>query len=127
MNKFLLAALMAFSISAQAGASSQPKVGGEPMGAGPVSLEQFPRTIVYDRWRQKQRPDGQIMVCRHEITMTGWPLTSWNKTEYLCGDDNRAWTFLSDLSLPGGYRPSAIEYRFVGTTGAPVLIVYFSR
>lgn len=124
MKKIFLLAAIALSFSAQAGGSSSyisNDVGGK------VAFDVYPRSKIYPDGRNVITADGEILVCPANMVVENSKCL--NRTVPYFGNKSEplAWVRMQD-DAPTGFRVSAYEYRFHGSTGAyRVLIVYYSK
>lgn len=115
MKKIILG--MLFMVSVAALAKSPGVIATEP-GAR-VTFNPDDRAQVFGSHRNSITQDAQIVVC---------PLTMRSSITGDCTDANKqnAWTLLAN-SAPQGYQVVAYEFRYVGSGGYRILIVYYGK
>ena len=115
MKKLLLSVTMlAASFGAVAGSSSK---GSEQLPASVVAWTPATRVFYYDYNRNTLSTEGIILVCPHHFKI------NWNNSSCLDANERNAWQQLA-WTIPKGYKITGIDYRFPGSGGSRVLLVY---
>jgi hypothetical protein len=119
MNHLLALALLT-ATSAFAHGSSHPPQSDSTSPSSMVSFDTAPRVMVFGPLQNDTAADGQILICPRTSFVT------W-RDEGKCltkeGGVND-WRALPTLTIPG-FKIKGYEYRFVGSGGARMLVVYF--
>lgn len=112
----VLAVATTFVPTAKAKGSSHPKAGGD--GGSIVSFEVAPRAKTFWSYRNAVSEDGEILVCPETFSMDDGKCldkktsaNAWQKLEWV---------------TPPGFVIHGYEYRFVGSGGGRILVVYFT-
>lgn len=122
----LLLAMCAMSFVAQAGTSSTASV--PPESTGKVSFDAYPRVKIYGDTRNAiSYSTGEILVCPINMVAEYGSKCIDQTANYGNRGGQSAWVRVQD-DAPPGFRVTAYEYRFSGSTGAyRTLIVYYSK
>jgi hypothetical protein len=118
--KHLLALALLSATSAFAHGSSHPPQSDSTSPTGMVSFDGAPRTATYNYDRNETSVDGQILVCPRG-SFTDWRAAGDCLTK--AGGVND-WRLLTTM-VPTGFKIKGYEYRFVGSSGSRILVVYF--
>lgn len=115
MKKLLLSMVMlAASVAAVAGSGSK---GNEQLPASMFPWTPATRVFHYDSNRNSISTEGIVLVCPGQFK------SNWHKGSCLDANEKNAWQQLV-WTIPKGYKITGIEYRFPGSGGARVLLVY---
>lgn len=115
------AVLVGLLCTLAAGAFAKSPGAAEPGAANFVPIELAQRVTLFDDERTWHNSNGEILICPHPFA-AGWK----DKTCLDKNDKNNTsrWMTLNSMTIPG-FTISGIDYRFIGSGGYRMLIVYW--
>lgn len=116
MKRLFLSVAMVVASFAAAAAGS-PSKGSEQTPAGVVPWTPATRVFYYNYYQNSISVEGYILVCPGQFK------SRWGGGSCLDANEKNAWQPLA-RTIPKGYKITGIDYRFPGSGGGRVLMVY---